>query len=130
MGSSTNQEAGKHRILLAPNAEVQRILAIAFKGVGESDKTLALMPPENEMRMFLQAGRVTIHGSSRSLLQRAENPSFLARFEIPSKAKPLLLHQLDVVGICRSTLFPDLDSLAADVAARSWGSPEPAEGNT
>ena len=122
-------EVGKHKVLLQNFPEVNSILNISFKGEGASDKILGLMPSENDMRMFLQAGRATLHGTLELLPTRSVKKDYLYYWKIPASAKALLKHQLDVVGVRRSTLFPDLESLALDLGASSWGPPEPEGSN-
>ena len=39
----------------------------------------------------------------------------LWRIEIPAAAKPSILEELQVCGVRRATLFPDLDNLARDL---------------
>jgi len=63
--TALNAAAGQNdRILLGNHREVQRILNVAFNGKGDSDKVLALQPPESDLRALLQSGRCTIHGAT------------------------------------------------------------------
>ena len=40
---------------------------------------------------------------------------------IPADAKPTIRQQLRLLGVSKAQLFPDLDSLAADIAGFTWG---------
>jgi len=109
-------------ILLPENQNVIDIAEKAFTETSNTDtaEILAVHPPHIDMRMVLQQAISTIHSSSLSLeelVERSGNPdNILASIIIPADAKPRIREMLDVLGISQSTLFPDLEHLAADVA--------------
>lgn len=96
----------------------QAVLSSAF-GVCNStmpDEILAVLPPEIDLRLLLQQSTFTLHASTASLEQSKSPGSYLIKFRIPAKAKTGLAEQLKSLGFCRSSLFPDLEHLADDVA--------------
>jgi hypothetical protein len=83
----------------------------------ERDGAAAFFPHHVDLRLLVQLACFTIHGSSTPLDQHAEAGVFLRRFIIPVDAKRHIFNQLFRVGVRRSTLFPDLGGLAAEVDA-------------
>lgn len=101
---------------------MQQIITPAFGAKTRFDGVIATMPPEIDARMTMQQSRFTIHGTSPSARGRAIEelegfPRFIAKFEIPHKAKAIIEEELCNVGIRRATLFPDLQNLSHDLAA-------------
>ena len=111
-----NYTQGVAQGLVTPgHPEVKKLLAIAFSAEGSSEQVLAVLPPEIDLRAMLQAGRCTIHGSI-ALLDIEEAQANVRRISVPADAKSRIRQQLRMLGVNRSRLFPDLESLAADIA--------------
>lgn len=108
------------RLALSAHPEVAKLVGVAFSGTGSSEKVLALLPPEIDLRAMLQAGRCTIHGSV-PLLDIKEAQVHIRRIAIPADAKPKIRQQLRLLGVDKSRLFPDLASLAADISGFTFG---------
>jgi len=119
-------QVGKRNLLLPKHVEVSRILKLAFAAQGASDHILAVMPAEADLRMLLQLGRYTIHGDPGDLVAAAGVAPYLKRWRVPAPAKSKLLSQLQVFGVDRAQLFPDLASLAAEIDGMSLTGPAPA----
>jgi hypothetical protein len=88
----------------------------------------ALFPPLNFPRMTAQLSRFTIHPVPKpgnSIPDLLPHEDYLVRYIIPSDKKKQLLEDLAALGISKTTLFPNLDSLAEDVRQRH-SSPLPA----
>jgi hypothetical protein len=83
-----------------------------------SRKILAVHPYHEDLRHIVQQTLFTVHAPGLALDELAEATKVLVKFVIPAKAKARLRDQLRLLGISRSTLFPDLASLAADL--RTW----------
>ncbi len=115
---------GAEALILPHHDDVARILRIAFRGDVTSDKILAVVPVENDLKTMLQAGRFTIHGPPDSVADRSDSKEYLTKWVVPAESKRAVKAQLDLLGIRRSTLFPDLTSLAADIGARRYKAPE------
>lgn len=126
-----DQQIDNKRLLLPHHDEVKKILNIAFAAKGESGAILAVMPVESDLRMLLQQGRYTIHGNPGDLVAAVGEAPYLGKWRVPATAKAYLKKQLEIMGVSRSLLFPDLASLAADMDAMAFGGQEggdPTEG--
>lgn len=96
---------------------------------GEVPFVCLYMPPPFDRRIFAQSGLFTCHPPPYSAIEpgpiEGEEQSQLAaiskmevnlcRLRIPLKFKPMLLRQLDEVGINFSRLFPDFEGLSKHV---------------
>jgi len=106
--------------LLFPENETKDLmplLAMAFtKGIAPLERYIALVTSEVDIRMMLQLSGFTIHGTKEPLDQTPRRDEFLLRYEISAAAKPVIKRELRRCGIRRSTLFPDLENLASDLA--------------
>lgn len=78
--------------------------------------TAALITDEIDLRMMMQLSAFTIHVSPGALEEKAGSEEFLMKFEIPAEAKRSLRIDLQLLGIRETTLFPDLEHLANEVA--------------
>ena len=121
---------GQMKLLLPNHTDVASILNIAFTGKGSSEKVIAVLPMENDLKMMLQASRFTIHGAKNILDCKSDKEEYLTKFTIPPESKSVLKEQLDALGIRRSSLFPDLTSLAADVGAKRYVDPQIPDSDT
>ncbi len=75
------------------------------------------LPNEVDWRMFAQQGAFTVHGRAESLDSHPKAYEFLIKWNIPAASKQRLLSQLHLLGVRQSSLFPDLQHLAAEVSA-------------
>lgn len=107
-------------VLIPSHEKAKELLDDAFDGrLNGVGTAVAMMPSEIDPRMLLQQSTFTVHGSDVPLDEFLDlgvtNPSVL-RFAIPPAAKSTLSYDLALIGLRRSTLFPDLDSLSYDIA--------------
>jgi hypothetical protein len=108
----------------ATNDDVLKIVLPAFdRAVAPTKRTLAILSTEVDLRMLLQHAAFTIHGHDKPLEQEVEGRISLERFVIPAADKQYLREGLDVLGTRRSTLFPDLQNLAGELAEAVWVGP-------
>lgn len=77
---------------------------------------LAALAPRTDRRMAAQLGNYTIHGTREPLEQNASNEAYLRRITISSSAIPRIRSELHLAGVRTSILFPDLSSLAREIA--------------
>ena len=84
-------------------------------GLPSLPQVIALASMEMDERIVAQTGRFTLHGSSSPLDCLNGKEEFLRKFTIPSLAKKKLRNMLNLMGIRRWTLFPDLQSLASEL---------------
>jgi len=64
--------------------------------------------------MLLQLSAFSIHGTKIPMDEALQSHGFLRRYEIPAAAKPTIRRELRQIGVRRSTIFPDLENLAAE----------------
>ena len=86
------------------------------------------IPRPIDRRLLAQSGQFTVHPSPNQDLQPEEpaeeakllapNSLNLVEFKVLAGMKPILLKQLEDLGISRKLLFPDLEGLSSHV---NWG---------
>lgn len=76
----------------------------------------AAMIVETDIRMQVQHGAFTIHDSHAALDETPGCETWLRRFIIPANAVRRVARDLTLLGIDLASLFPDLSSLAQDLA--------------
>jgi hypothetical protein len=98
--------------------------ALATEQAPEADSVVALRPREVAARVLAQQGCYTIHQDGKDLTELIHryvndplqpNPVWRRAFLVPRTHKRHLLELLAAVGIQRSTLFFDLETLADDL---------------
>jgi hypothetical protein len=111
-----------------PDCESSDSLSEEGKDIGLLQRHLNVMryqPRPIDRRIVAQSAVFTIHGcpnlplspkSIQSLVTgvAAPNGVNLVRFVVPRKFKQNILVELDQLGVCRRTLFPDLEGLSYD----------------
>jgi hypothetical protein len=75
----------------------------------------AALGSELDMRIMLQHGSFTLHENKRPLNEHSQASGFLSQISIAYNSRNELLQHLNMLGIRRSTLFMDLESLATDI---------------
>jgi hypothetical protein len=89
-------------------------------------KTLAVIARETDVRMMVQLAAFTIHDAGMPPLEAMPGQeTFLVRFDIPAEVKYDLAMDLFRLGVRRSTLFPDLEGLAAELSRMGFGEQPP-----
>ncbi|MDP2999687.1 MAG: FRG domain-containing protein [Bryobacterales bacterium] len=96
--------------------EAMKLLEPAFGRGQANEEVVAAVGQEIDVRMTVQQGAFTLHGSSVPLESRAGAENYLAKFVIPEKSKTTFAEELRFLAVRRSTLFPDLANLASDLA--------------
>ena len=103
---------------------VKSIVSAAF-GIQNghlSPECIAALAPRTDRRMTAQLGSYTIHRTRASLEEADDASGFLAKVSLPVSARAQLTGELSTAGIRRSTLFPDLQNLAAEISdLRAFG---------
>lgn len=116
---STLNATSQHRlnsILVLSGPEARPLLEAGLRGGPPIDDILAVMGKEVDLRMTVQQGTFTIHGTDVPLESRAGSENYLAKFVVPDTARKRLQEELWFLGVRRSILFPDLSNLAQDLA--------------
>ena len=111
------RQAGTPR-LFSPSGAVARPLTLPpfQQGAAQTDKTLAFITKEVDVRMLIQQSAFTIHGSIAPLDTLPGFDVFTRKFTVPVAAKMLIRDQLNALGFSPHTLFPDLEHLAGWLA--------------
>ena len=96
--------------------EARPLLLAALERGQRVDQVMAVVGQEVDLRMTLQQGSFTLHGTDFPLNSRQDANGYLAKFVIPYAARNKLKEELWFLGVRRSCLFPDLANLALDLA--------------
>jgi FRG domain len=83
-----------------------------------ADKVCAVMGAETDTRIFAQQGSFTIHTFKTPLQDHSRVNEFLDQLVIPAASVLTIAQEIHLCGFRRSTLFPDLASLAEDLETR------------
>jgi hypothetical protein len=79
-------------------------------------ESMAVMAPRKDIRMTAQLCNFTIHGDKIPIEDYQNTNNFLARISIPSEFQNKIRQDLSVVGVRRSSVFPDLTNLAHEIS--------------
>lgn len=115
---SLNFATTKDASVFSPGGEfTNRYLPSALQAEAKAKlvaKPVALFPPRATARITAQQGLFTIHGREKSCIrQLAEKLNIrMALIYIDSNAAPLMWNDLQVAGVNRLSLFPELESVA------------------
>lgn len=108
-------------ILSSGSKSVAPLYRQVFHEIGRDfDQIIAVLSPERDIRMLVQQGVHTIHGSGRAIDDHEKRHRFLVKFTIPATSKPKIRTQLASMGIRTSTLFPDLEHLSQELAGYTF----------
>lgn len=89
--------------------------------VPEGDKKiLAIASRHFDLRQMMQASEFTLHGKEQPIEDLEDANKFLVRVEIPSEAKPKIRHELMLLNVEESSLFPDLAHWATEVKSKDF----------
>ncbi len=110
-----NEQQIGERVLIAPTMTPSSdILWASFKGTDKPSKIVAISTYASNDRLVRQRGGFTVHGSA-SDLQTVAPPAAISSMLVPSALKRALRETLAHLGVTRTTLFHDVDSLAAEL---------------
>jgi hypothetical protein len=101
---------------------VKPMFDAAIRGEDSGNKVgaMAVIPEEVDPRQLMQLGRATVHDRGVPLEASEKAETFLRRLDIPGNAKQGILRDLSFLGARPSNLFPDLEHLAVEIAARRF----------
>jgi len=94
-----------------------------FRGAWRNDTEgtnfpVSIHPMNIHPRMSAQKSCFTIHGRMKKSMNDLVPPSILKKYEIDPSMKKTMFEELQMLGVSYSTIFPDLDGLAKDLAQR------------
>jgi hypothetical protein len=84
----------------------------------ENLKVCAVMSSELDIRMFVQQGCFTVHSDRQPLNLKSKCQEYLSKLIIPADCAKKLAFEVDVCGLRKGDLFPDLAELAAEMTTR------------
>lgn len=111
----------EHLSMRSNHDVVQALLKRPFKDVPVPEKTVAVIAPEVDLRLMLQQGVFTLHGTGTPLDLHPAADKRLIRFHIDKGDKGEILGQLSLLGFERMNLFPDLDNMCRSLAEWKYG---------
>lgn len=113
-GEFNRVSTGQPTIALLPR--VEEMIRPPFIGGESPASVVAVMGQDIDVRMAVQQGVFTIHGSGLPLEECPNTFAFLRKFIVPPEAQLSLQQELWVLGVRRSMLFPDLENLSRELA--------------
>jgi len=121
-GLLNERQIGTREMPVADDWRVSGVFESAFRGnkTAHSDKIIAFPAPHTDLRQMIQASEFTIHGVPQPLDEDPNAGEFLVRIDVPSTAKEDLKDSLELLGIVREDLFPDLEHLAEEIKSRPF----------
>lgn len=87
----------------------------AFYEEEKSNSFIACCGVENDLRLYVQQANFTIHSAKYPMETDSHANEFLKKLIIPSKLKPILCMQLELLGFRERTVFPDMDHISHDL---------------
>ncbi len=121
---SLNQQlAGKRTIFTYVSdvpAEIKPIFDAQAVAAPAAGRIAALLSKPGSQRMHVQSAAFTVHSTLSCVAGELKSLGVCESFVIPAAAKPRLLAFLGDVGIRLSTLFPEVENLAREIASQSY----------
>lgn len=110
-------QTGRSGVYLPNVPQIADIFRRAFSGEKPPEpKVAAIVPHEVDLKVLLQQSRFTVHDAGTPLESVVADEQILCRFTIPSASKVRMATELEALGFRRSILFPDLTTLADEIA--------------
>ncbi|MFN0181131.1 MAG: FRG domain-containing protein [Gemmatimonadales bacterium] len=125
-----NRAAGRGTVFHAGHELIGQFLDgavdVAAGTVRPLEGAIAVAPDHIDSRLMTQQSTFTIHANGKPLERFLKsNTRALQQLLIPAETKLTIRHQLDLAGIRRANLFPDLQSLAQELTDYKYGSYRP-----
>jgi hypothetical protein len=93
----------------------EMLLPAFYHEAPENNKVMAAMASETDIRMFVQQGCFTIHSISKPLEEFQFKEGILTQLVIPAECVQEMAFEIDVCGIRKGDIFPDLQNLADEL---------------
>jgi len=114
-------QQGDGVIFSADHPHVAPLFHEAFAPSGkQTDLVLSVLTDQMDIRQLIQQSVFTVHGSGTPINQLPGTDSFVAKMQIPKGTKEEFRELIDLLGISRAALFPDLENLAVDLCQRGF----------
>ncbi len=102
-------EVARHSIFMSEEAEITKITRDAFRYEStESEKILAFIPDQFDIRHIAQNTVMTIHGRPEPLDEQGRAEECVVKIRVKREGKKEMRELLKFLGTSRANLFPDL----------------------
>lgn len=120
--SLNSAQINRNNILSPGHPDLKRVFTEAFHLNEENadQRIVAIQTEQIDIRHLVQQSEFTIHGCATPMENLFESDKFLGKILVPSIAKKELRTMLNILGITRSYLFPDLENLSAELASQDF----------
>ncbi|MCC7433846.1 MAG: FRG domain-containing protein [Methanoregulaceae archaeon] len=110
-------ESKTHSLCMPGSRTIGRLAHQAFTRDNDvvDRRIVAVLTEESDLRHMVQQSAFTLHGRNQPLEDISTADQFLIRIRIPAKSKAGFRQILELFGISRGTLFPDLDNLSREL---------------
>jgi hypothetical protein len=114
-----NETQFGRRVLFLPDDELPlACINSAFDRKHPDDpRILAIRPSEVDSRLMVQLSVFTLHGAGMAIEDLPGYSDLIVKWVIPAASKRKIRQELRMLGTRESSLFPDLEHLALDVAS-------------
>jgi hypothetical protein len=96
----------------AEEAGLQGYLPETISIKPEDNNPVAVIGPRDTPRMYAQQGTFTLTGANQIPIEKVGDGRHVWRYIVPAGAKKGLKRELQLLGVSRLTLFPELDNVA------------------
>ena len=116
-GTLNEDQFGLNKIFLQHDKDIEDLYNPCRPNVIDNpiNKVAAVQPEHFDLRHMTQLAAATIHGSAISINQIHQSSKCLAKILIPHQIKSRVREMLNMYGITKSSIFPDLDNLASQI---------------
>lgn len=114
-GLNAKSMASREETFVLSGPEARALVVAALRQGSPIDDVLAVVAQDIDLRMAVQQGAFSLHGTDQPMESRTGADRYLAKLVIPHSAIAALQEELWFLGIRRASLFPDLTNLAIDL---------------
>jgi hypothetical protein len=117
-----DQFGEQNYIFAAGEPSIESLVEQAFtiRAEPRDSRVAAVLTEQMDLRQMIQQSAFTIHGCDIPLNRFQGADTYLAKIIIPKDKRGLFREYLDLLGMDRSVLFPDLGNLAAELTSRKF----------
>lgn len=110
-------QMGKSSICMPGSSSLGKLPREAFvRNTNNPDiRILSVVTEQLDLRHMAQQSVFTIHGIDTSIEELPQANNFLAKIRVPSESKKGFRQLLEIFGISKAYLFPDLENLAHEI---------------
>jgi hypothetical protein len=116
-----NKKYWDAEVILNPYGKPKSLFAPPFSDDAPEDNRIAAVPAYYvDARMRSQLAAFTVHGTTTPLNAAEGADSFLSTITIPAAAIHRIQADLFIMGVRRSSIFPELESLAKEINSMNF----------